>query len=49
VKAEKKKSIPQFSDLSPMPSSDLVVPEEEDGNLQVYLQYPTVWWMLWLL
>ncbi|KAB8070177.1 muts domain V-domain-containing protein [Aspergillus leporis] len=34
VKAEKKKSILQFSDLSPMPSSDLVVPEEEDGNLQ---------------
>ncbi|KAF7597240.1 DNA mismatch repair protein msh6 [Aspergillus hancockii] len=34
VKAEKKKSIPQFSDLSPVPSSDLVVPEEEDGNTQ---------------
>ncbi|KAE8355631.1 muts domain V-domain-containing protein [Aspergillus coremiiformis] len=29
VKSEKKKNIPQFSDLSPVPSSDLVEPEEE--------------------
>ncbi|KAF5863649.1 DNA mismatch repair protein msh6 [Aspergillus alliaceus] len=34
VKSEKKKNIPQFSDLSPVPSSDLVEPEEEEGNAE---------------
>ncbi|KAE8152629.1 DNA mismatch repair protein Msh6 [Aspergillus avenaceus] len=32
VKSEKKRSFPKLSDLSPVPSSDLIEPEEEDYN-----------------
>lgn len=35
VKSDKKKSLPQLSDLSPVPSSDLVEPEEDEGHIQV--------------
>ncbi|GMF72340.1 unnamed protein product [Aspergillus oryzae] len=34
VKSDKKKSLPQLSDLSPVPSSDLVEPEEDEGHIQ---------------
>ncbi|KAB8265872.1 muts domain V-domain-containing protein [Aspergillus pseudonomiae] len=34
VKSDKKKSLPQLADLSPVPSSDLVEPEEDESHIQ---------------